>query len=616
MLGITFGFPHSFYSGVGSSVEVPSKWDIALNGRGYMLDTDHPAFGGESAYLGRMGIETIPLIRQQADGSTEPGESTINPEDLWPRAQSSWHLGAGQQYLDQKNSDRHRFRSSKGLDPWTLGQLKLLNSTTHLVTSSNTNLAVLRVGDYLYYADGTTVNFAQAPFSSFANSVMQNGESAQTVASLCSDGHTVYAALGTNGIHTTVKAASTSAHYSDLQATLVAYVKGRLMAAKGASVYNVVASGAAPTALFTQANSDFSWVAFAEGLGNIYMAGYSGDKSLIYGTSIKTDGTALDAPVVRGQLPDGEIVHSLTGYLGFVVIGTDKGFRLATEDGAGNLTIGALVNTGTACRAFESQDRFVWFGLENYDDTSSGLGRIDLSQLTAPLVPAYASDLMATTQGVISSIATAPGDVRAFAVSGHGIYLESATPVSSGTFTTGLISFGIPDKKIALRLLLKHKPLPINGSVSIDISADDSTPVLVGTSSVAGTTTTDRPIKVQEVAAQLFELTFTLTGSGTILEQYDFRAYPVSFRGKEVLLPILLHELVLTATGKEERIDVAYERQLIEGYTSSDRLVSLQELDATFSVLIEDTNFQRRSATTNRRQWNGTMLIKAKILGD
>lgn len=618
MLGIAFPFPHPFYSGVGASVEVPYKWDIALNGRGYMLDTDHPSFGGQSAYLGRMGIETIPLIRQQADDSSEPGESTINPEGLWPRSQSSWHLGAGQQYLDAKDSDRHRFHSSLGIDPWTIGQMKLLNATSQSVNTSNTNLNVLRVGSYLYFGDGTTLKFSNtAPYSSLTSAVIQNGETAQNVLSITSDGYNIWAALGSNGIHTTTRGATSSTHYSDLQATLVGYVKGRLMAAKGASIYNVIASGAAPSALFTQANSDFAWVAFAEGTGNIYAAGYSGDKSLIYKTVVKTDGTALDAPSVAGELPDGEIVRSLVGYLGFVCIGTDLGFRLATQDSAGNLTIGALVNTAAPCRAFEPQNRFLWFGWDNYDASHTGLGRIDLSQLTAPFVPAYASDLMVTGfQGAVTSIATAPNGLRAFCVAGHGLYVETATSLSSGTLNTGLISYGIPDKKIALRVVTKHKPLPVSGSVAFYIAADDAPSIFVGASDTAGSTTTQKSIKVQEVSAQLFELTIVLTGAGTVLERYDFQSFPVSSRGTYILVPILLHESVLTATGKEQQVDIAYEKKLLQSYISSDRLVAYQELNDTFSVIVVDTNFQRSSPTQKRDQWNGTMLAKLKVLGD
>lgn len=609
-LGTTFAFPHPFYSGVGASVEVPGKWDVAINGRGYMLDTEHPAFTGA-------GIETIPLIRQQADGSSEPGESTINPEDLWPRSQSSWHMGAGQRYLDAKESDRHRFRTSLGIDPWTLGQLGLLNSTSRVQTSANTNLFVLRVGTYLYFSDGTTVKFAAAPFTSYTSSDIQNGESAQNVQSITSNGYSIWAALGSNGIHVTTRAATSSTHYSDLQATLVGYVKGRLMAAKDNVIYNVTASGAAPSALLTQPNTDFAWVGFAEGTANIYAAGFSGDKSLIYRTTVKADGTALDVPVVAGELPDGEIVRSIVGYLGFLVIGSDLGFRLAEQDSQGNLRIGALVETGTPCRAFEPQSRFVWFGWDNYDATHTGLGRMDLSSLTAPDVPAYVSDLMALNfQGSVLSVATAPGDLRAFTVSGQGLFIEGSSSVTSGSFTSGLISYGIPDKKIALRTVLKHKPLPASGSVTVSLSADDGPTVLVGSSDVEGSTTTTESIKVQEVAAQLFELTITLAGTGTILESYDFKSYPSARRGQTILAPILLHELVETATGKEEHVDVSYERQLLEGYAGLDRLVSYQELGVTYSVFVEGTAFQRYKPTEKRATHNGTLLMRMKVLGD
>lgn len=616
MRGITFTMPTPLYGGAGANVEIPAKFDIALDGRGYMLDASHPAFGGQSAYLGHMGVESIPLIRQQADNSSEPGEGSINPEDLWSRAQSSWHKGAGQQYLDSPTSDRNRFYTSSGIDPWTLGQLKLLSTTTRKQTSSNTNVACLSVGSYLYYADGTTLKHTVAPYTSLTDTVVQNGETAASVQSIASDGYNVYAALGANGIHTTTRGATTSTHYSNVLASLVGYVKGRLMAAETNKLYNIVASGAAPTPTLTHPNTDFRWVAFAGGLGFIYAGGFSGDKSYIYKTAVKADGTALDVASIAGELPDGEIIRSLVGYLGFIVIGTDLGFRLATEDTNGNLSIGALVQTGSPCQAFEPQSRFVWFGWDNFSASNTGLGRIDLSEYTAPSVPAYASDIMASSfQGAVTSIATVTGNLRAFTVSGQGLFVETTTSLATGTLSSGSISYGIPDKKIALRLAMKHKPL-VAGSISASVSADSGTLTLIGTSDVAGSTAPSEQMKIPEVSAQFFDISLTLNGTGTVLERYDFRAYPTSRRGQIILAPILLHEMILTATGKEHYLDVAYERQLIESYVGADKLVSYQEMGITYSVLVEDANFQREAPTSKRQTWNGTLLCKLKVLGN
>lgn len=616
-MSITLVPHYPFYGGVGASSSVPDEWDVALNGRPYMLDTNHPAFGGQSAYLGRMGIDTIPLIRQQADASTEPGESSINPEDLWPRSQSSWHKGAGQVNLDAPDSDRTRFRSSLGIDPWTRNRILPQKDTSSIYASTATNLQVLRVGTYLYMVDGNNVVWSQSPYSSTTDAVIQAGEAAQSVKSICSDGYTVYAALGSNGVHTTTRGASSSVHYNALSATLIAYVKGRLMAANGAAIYNVVASGAAPSALFTHGNSDFTWVGFAEGTGQIYAAGYSGDKSLIYRCSVKADGTSLDAPVVAGELPDGEIVRGIQGYLGFLLIGTDKGFRVATQSAQGDLTLGALVSTGQVVRAFEPQDRFVWFSWENYDGTHSGLGRMDLSMILDTGAPAYASDLMAASQGNVLSIATESGGRRVFAVSGVGYFAEAlAAYVSAGTLDTGQISFGIPDSKIALRMAVKHEPLPVGGSVSITVTPDQGSVVSVGVSDVVGSTQPNETLKVPEITAQLYELHITLHGGATALERYDFRGYPAAKRGKTILVPILLHEIVDGASGAEHHMDPAAEYALIESYEGSGRLISYQELGNSYSVFVEEISFQRHHATGDRSWWNGTLLTKLKVLGE
>ena len=131
------------------------------------------------------------------------------------------------------------------------------------------------------------------------------------------------------------------------------------------------------------------------------------------------------------------------GYLGFLLIGSNKGFRLAVQDTNGNLTLGALIETGSTVRAFEGQGQYVWFTWEAYDSTSSGLGRMDLANLSDrnALVPAYASDLMATSQANVASVATFD-DKRVFTVSGDGFYAQDTDLVAEGSLDSGLINYG------------------------------------------------------------------------------------------------------------------------------------------------------------------------------
>lgn len=149
-----------------TTADVPGRLPVAINGHPYLADANG------------FVRETVQVIRQQADTSFEPGESSLNPQGLWRRSQESWVHGAGQTFLDgrkglsaytQVSQDPERYRSSKGIDTWTQGQMSLLNKTLQIWRSTNTNLALLPVahpingGTILFIADGTEVYFSNAP---------------------------------------------------------------------------------------------------------------------------------------------------------------------------------------------------------------------------------------------------------------------------------------------------------------------------------------------------------------------------------------------------------------------------------------------------------------------
>lgn len=604
---ITALFSDLFYGGAGVSELVPNPYDIALNGRPYILDDKHEAF--------KQGVQTIPFLREQADTSTEPGEASVNREDLWARPVTSWHKGAGQKFLDRGESDRARFWRSYGVDPWTEGRLSLLPGTSLFRASASTNVRLAVAGDYLYVSDGTQV-YHYANHGSFASPVsadIQAGEAAQTVRSITSNGHTVWAALGSNGIHSTTRGATSSTHYSALSCTLLRYVKDRLMAANGQSIYNVVASGAAPSALFTHPSTDWTWVDFAAGLSHIYAAGYAGDKSTIYKIPIKDDGTGLDAPLVAGQLPDGEIVYSICGYLGFVVIGTEKGFRLATEADDGSLTIGALVDhVERPVRCFEPQGRFVFFGWENFDNTYTGLGRMDLSVFTAPNVPAYATDIQRQILGDVVSAATWQ-DAQVYVIDGQGVVLGNASS-DRAWVESGLIDYGLPGMKVALEIPLSHEELESGAYINVYMKKDhDADYTYIGTSDEDATIAPPEPIAVGQMAGRQFQVFMQIYQ--TVLERWELRAYPSASRGKELVVPILLHEDITLPNGSTIHCDPAAELEALESFVGADRLTSYQELGSRFSMFLTEVHFERHSPTKSRHWWNGTAVCRLKILG-
>lgn len=606
--------PFPLYTGNVSdtSPDVPGKYPIGIAGRGYNLDLKS----------GQFSHQTIPLLKPQQDSSNQVAESSLNPEGLWRRSQDSWHEGAGQTYLDKPDSSAARFRSSTGIDPWTKGEITLLNDTfrTYNVTGGviGENLRLVTAGDFVYMAFDTTLCFLNDPLNDISASGIttcdiQAGEASQTINSITSDGNFVYAALGLNGIHRTARGTTTSSHYSDLQASLVGYTLGRLMAARQNSIYNVTATGAAPTALLTHPNPDFTWVGFAEGKGHIFAAGFSGDKSLIYKTGIKPDGTALEVPSPAGQLPDGEVVRSIYGYLGFILIGTDNGVRFSIPDNNGNLEIGALIETNSAVKCFEGQGSFVWFGWTNYSGTKTGLGRIDLKTIVNGVAPAYASDLMATTQGVINSIITFNGR-RLFTIAQVGTYVEATYRVPSGQIDSGLIGYGIPEEKIAIYVDVRYKS--ISGSDAVYIAKADGVFTLLGTNTTLSTT---EQFEAGNVRDEFHEIRHVISRNGTttslapVLTRHTLKAQITANMGGFWILPILIaeHEDIRGATSIEHR-NVHDEFLFLTGLSADKSMVTLQILNELYTVVAEDSEFRPTHINSKYDGWNGTMLMKLK----
>lgn len=610
-MGISSLLDAPLFSGSTSSSETPSKYPVALAGRPFLVDLTHDVKGVRSGFFHH---ESIPLLRQQADGANEPGEASLNPEAYWRRSQSSWHHGAGQTFLDRSDSDTQRFRSSKGIDVWTRWQMSLLPSTSSKRASASTNFSLVPVGSYLYLIDGPNL-LRTADITVVSPAwVTMTGTPVGNINAVASDGYTIYTAHGANGVYTTTRGGTASTSYNTLPCTQLAYVKGRLMAVNGAAIYNIT-SGTAPAALYTHPNTDFTWVGFAEGASQIYAAGYSGDKSIIYRTSIKQDGTALDIPIVASELPDGEIVRSIQGYLGYLVIGSDLGVRFAAVDTNGNLTIGSLILTTSAVRCFEPQDKYVWYGLSNYDASSTGLGRLDLTTFTSPLTPAYASDLMATTQGVVLTAVTFQNR-RVFAVSGIGIYAQDSTKVLSGTLDTGLWTFGLPDRKIAMAFDVSHRAL--NGTISSSLSADETTFVSLGTESTQGNVN-DPEFVVGEKAGEVFEVRQTLTRStidttlGPVITRHTLKTNPPANIGKMITAPLVITEQ-LRLGDDTVTIDPAETLLFLETLHNTRNVVTWQEGTRLYSVTVEEIQWLPSHLVENGTAFNGLAIMTMKSL--
>jgi hypothetical protein len=632
-MGLTTLFNDPYYLGGAVSGEVPGIYPVAIAGRPYLIDLK------ERYTTGLFTRATVPILRNSHDTTNLPGEQTLNPDDLWRRAAESWHLGAGQVHFDRLNeSNPDRFRQSKGINPWTKWQVSLLADTGRKRTSANGNLYLAAAGSRLYLTDGTSLVFTADVTPTTPSFTTVTATPANAATAIATDGVNVWTAHGTNGLYSTTTSITTASLYTTGNVTLVRYAHGRLIVADNTGlIYNVTASGqtlgVAPLTALNALNTkpNFTWVDFTEGVGVIYGAGYLGDKSSIYRIGLRADASALDAPIVAGVLPDGELVRSLQGYLGFLLVGTDLGVRLCTQDGSGNLTVGPLIRSGP-CRAMEPQDRFVWFGWENYDSNSTGLGRVDLSVFSAPMQPAYATDLMAghpahvspelpTIQGNIGAVVsiyqgTPSADLRVFTVQGSGLFAPLTNLVPSGSIDSGVIMYGFPDSKIAMYFDIRHQALA--GTVQALVNVDEAGFTTIGTNAVANSTGTTFP--VGQFQGTKFEFRDILSRSsalttGPTLIRNTLRAFPTPTRSERFQLPLMLHEDLNLGHG-QRHIDPQVELDFLASLIHTHKIVTYQEQSRSFAVYLEDYEWRPHHPTRNGAFWNGLCVVSVKTIAE
>lgn len=581
-----------YYGGTSYSQLVPYPFPISIDGRPYQLQWDANSIGVWGAKFKR---NSLPLLRTQADASATPGEQSVSPEQFWRRSQETWQYGEGQVFLDRASSDSRRYNDGEGIDPWNPWGLTLLNQTQNVKSSSNTGIQAIVANSYVYIIDGTAVQ-RSSNLSSWTT-ITHAGTIGDPV-SIATDGYNIWTARGASCIYTSTTAGTTETSYATGKTTtLVRFVKSRLMAAGDGVLYNITKAGALSGSdiLLDLSARNFTWVDICGSPSQIYAAGYSGDKSFIYRTAIKSDGTALDVPIVAGQLPDGEIIRSLGEYLGYILLGTDLGVRFCSANTDGSLIIGSLIKTYDPVYCFEGQDRFVWFGTSNYDN-KSGLSRLDLTAFTSTLTPAYASDIMGPASGTVRTVATF-NNLRIFTVDGFGLYTELAnTPVAEGTFVSGVIAYGISDPKVAMFLDVKHEPL--NGTITAamvvdqnDNDIDTTTATVIGISETQGSVSPASALPCGQLRGENFQVVFSLkpsaSGVAPILNRWTLRSYPAPVRTAQWDVPILLYPTI-NAGDKDWSFDVDDEVNFLTELHKSQSVFTLQVSDASYQVVMYD----------------------------
>lgn len=599
----------SFFTGGAATQLVPDIFPVAINGRPYMLDQRSGQF--TRAFEGR--------VRDSVDQSTAPGEAAINPQGLWRRGEVSWHYGAGQKYADTAEGQDYRFFSSKGVNPWTKGQLTLLNKTKVSLASSATTAHVVVQDGRVYASLGADVKYTTDPYAASPTWSDATGEPGGDCAAMATDGSRIYLAFPSDGVRvidpsTSISVISSSKFVNSTDSYYMLGFAKNFMFGSHNHILNTISAGGSKSAHITPDDQQFRWVGVATGQNAVYAAGYAGKKSLIYKITIKADGT-LDAGVVALELPTGEVVSAISGYLGFILIGTDKGVRFASTDSNSNLVAGQIIPTSGAVRKFSSQDRFSYFTWTNYDGISGGLGRLDLSVFTAPNTPAYATDLMYDSTNTVNGLVTF-NDKHCFWVSGVGIIAEdSDNLVETGEIVTSTYRWGIPDRKFIAKFDIRSTPLV--GTITPFLSVDNADYVTLTPHSFQGSTehvATGPQTKFIEAKFKL-ELERSTATTGPTLTRWMARAYATPARSQLFRVPILMHKTLLVH-GTEYDMDVNHELDLLRDLVINPRVITYQENTESYSVIVEDLQFNIIDG--HEYTWNleGTCIVTMRSVQD
>lgn len=601
-----------------TTTDVPGRYDVALDGTGFMLDWSD----------GNPGLihQSLRTQREQSVSQGNIGEATVNPEGFWRRSIDGWHHGAGQTYYDRAESDPLRFRASVGVDVFTTRhQLSLLNDVALAYTYGTGNGYAILAGARLYVRDADVIKFTTAPLTvPWALTTVTGpptGGGAEYTRGITTDGGTVYIALGTDGIYSSSTTTSTASSFITGTVTKVFYVKGRLLATAANSLYNPVAAGALPTSLL-DLNAGYVWVDIAGGPQYIYLLATNGTASVVYKTTIQPDGTALEVPTIAGELPDGQRGNGLYAYAGKVFVSSRTGVQMAEIDGDGNLIFGSRIPVNsTDYGAFEAEDRFVWFPDDPADGT--GISRMDLSVETLPNTPAYASDLHAVDPAIVSqtdinAIITYQG--KRIYVANTKAWVETDDKVDTGYLDSGLIALDLAEAKTPV-------------SVDVEAALPDDTSIVEALSINRGTSFTSvatfdsdasEEVAVTGIdASRQFEIRTTLATDDPdetpVLYRHTLKVEPNVSQGNYIILRLRLFENEIGVGGQQEsRSSVAAARAQLEAWQASRQVIVLQEGSSNYNVTVRDIEWQGEypAAAPSDGGWQGIMTCRLKVVSN
>jgi len=516
------------------------SYDVAVGGQPFFY-----AINDARPYI----RQTAPYKKDQFDNGKEPGEQSLT--GWWLRSQSSFHSGSGIKFYDPSAGETvdYRFTDSKGVNVWTKGQVTLLKdtATTHYtsgpIQSNGKPFQVARSIEYngtdgillwdeydvdKIAADGTVTHFIDyAAGTDYAvNAICDDGTYAYWITNVLNTGTPrlrIYKKLltGDSGTGNTLMI---SENGITVTTATMEYVKDRIVMGINNKIYEISSSASSlPSPVYTHSDTDIVFSSITASGPAIYIAGYSGTQSSIFKFTLNTSGVmpTLTTAITAAEMPVGEIIHKIYYYLGYMMIGTNKGIRAAVvSDQDGSINYGPLiVETTQPCYDFAARDRFVWCATGV--DGAAGVIRIDLGNEIETLRFAYANDLYVSgTSGYSTTTCAFAGttDRLVFATTAvnAGSVSNKALTSNVATLTTSAAHGLAVDDQV----WVEGVDATFNGKYTVTGVPTTTTFTYAKTASNVASTAVSPVGKVNKVGSINIEASATLASTGYITSGY------------------------------------------------------------------------------------------------
>jgi hypothetical protein len=596
--------------------------------------------------------QTAPYRQQQIDQSNEPGEQSLS--NWWLRSQSSFHKGSGIIFYDPTAGETvpYRFTDSRGVDVWTKGKVTLLKDVTPVHITTGQIRANGRVNQYARSIRYGTTNAVLVVDEYDVDKITDAGEvhfidynsgAADHVYAICDDGVNAYwvtndTASGKLEVNkkalTLVAADANTVMFNQPGITVtnavIEFVKERIVMCANNSIYEFSTSATSlPSPLYTHPGGSYTFTSITASGPAIYVSGYSGIHSSIFKFTLATNGTmpTLTSAQVAAEMPSGEVIHKIFYYLGYMMIGTNKGVRAASvSDQDGSINYGPLiVETTQPVYDFAARDKFIWCAATV--GNSPGTIRINLGEEIEPLRFAYANDIYASTvtNGAVTTGTAFIGDTNRLLFCTNAVgagtgdrgsnYLESATNyVSSGYLQSGFIRYATIEDKV-------FKTLHINmdntyGSIavrSISKSGNEYGIATFAAGDLIEPFSVAFPTGVQEYVSFKFTIAGVTSTTTPVFSAYQLKALPAIARQRLIQYPVMCYDTETDKFGNQIGYEgYAFARvSQIEDLESAGDTIRVQDFrnNETYIGVIEEINFMNRTPPSSRFSGFGGMLL-------